>query len=73
MVKSKDQKGGQTEPILEFPQGRADFLEAFCMDVGLLQDEVSIPCTLESLLAGVTKENLHEALETGQAVGNEAW
>lgn len=29
--------------------------------------------TLESLLAGVTQENLHAEVSTGQAVGNEAW
>jgi antitoxin MazE len=29
--------------------------------------------TLESLLAGVTQENLHAELSTGQAIGNEAW
>jgi len=29
--------------------------------------------TLEELLAGVTRENLHGELETGSCVGNEAW
>ena len=29
--------------------------------------------TLESLLAKVTKDNLHAAVDTGEAVGNEAW
>ena len=29
--------------------------------------------TLESLLAKVTKENLHESIETGISVGNEKW
>ncbi|MBN2150601.1 MAG: AbrB/MazE/SpoVT family DNA-binding domain-containing protein [Candidatus Lokiarchaeota archaeon] len=29
--------------------------------------------TLESLLAGVTDENKHREVETGQPVGNEAW
>jgi antitoxin MazE len=29
--------------------------------------------TLESLLAGVTEENLHKATEWGRPVGNEAW
>ena len=29
--------------------------------------------TLESLLAKVTKDNLHAAMDTGEAVGNEAW
>ena len=29
--------------------------------------------TLDQLLAGVTDENLHAAVETGLAVGNEVW
>ena len=29
--------------------------------------------TLEQLLAKVTKENLHHEVDTGAAVGNEAW
>lgn len=28
---------------------------------------------LSDLLAGVTEENLHEAIDTGPAVGREAW
>lgn len=31
------------------------------------------PPTLEDLLRGVTKENLHAAWETGPAVGRELW
>ena len=29
--------------------------------------------TLEELLAGVDKKNLHQAVDTGPAVGNENW
>lgn len=29
--------------------------------------------TLEMLLAGVTEDNLHHEVTTGDAVGNEAW
>jgi len=29
--------------------------------------------TLKKLLASVTKENLHHEVDTGPAVGNEAW
>ncbi|MBI2854823.1 MAG: hypothetical protein HYX87_07900 [Chloroflexi bacterium] len=29
--------------------------------------------TLKQLLAKVTEENLHHEVETGSAVGNEAW
>ena len=31
------------------------------------------PFTLESLLAGVTSNNLHSEQDVGLAVGNEAW
>lgn len=31
------------------------------------------PFSLENLLAGITEENLHQEVETGSAVGNEAW
>jgi len=31
------------------------------------------PLTLEQLLEGVTKENLHREVDTGPAVGEEAW
>lgn len=30
-------------------------------------------CSLETLLAGVTTDNLHHEVITGDAVGNEAW
>jgi antitoxin MazE len=29
--------------------------------------------TLEELLAGVNKNNLHQAMDTGPAIGNEVW
>jgi len=29
--------------------------------------------TLEELLAGITKDNLHNEIDTGPAVGNEVW
>jgi len=29
--------------------------------------------TLESLLAKITKENLHAGVETGEAIGHEVW
>jgi antitoxin MazE len=31
------------------------------------------PLRLEDLLAAVTDENLHQEVDTGPAVGNEAW
>jgi antitoxin MazE len=30
-------------------------------------------CTLEVLLAGVTEDNIHHEVTTGDAVGSEAW
>jgi antitoxin MazE len=29
--------------------------------------------TLEQLISGINDDNLHHEIETGQAVGNEAW
>lgn len=49
------------------------------VDLALEQGEIIIrPVTepqysLDELLAGVTKENLHHEIETGQAQGQEAW
>jgi antitoxin component of MazEF toxin-antitoxin module len=42
--------------------------------ITLTTDEKPRPgFTLEELLAGVTKENVHAEVDTGPAVGNEAW
>lgn len=30
-------------------------------------------CTLEELVTGITKENVHESIDTGPSVGREAW
>jgi antitoxin component of MazEF toxin-antitoxin module len=38
----------------------------------IIQRSESAP-TLDQLLARVTKENLHSAIDTGEAVGNEVW
>ena len=38
----------------------------------ILQRSDEIP-TLESLLSKVTKDNLHEIVDTGKPTGNEAW
>lgn len=63
--------------------------KAFAEDAGLREDspvEISLvegdlvvsrspagAVTLASLLAGVTDDNLHGEVETGPAVGSEAW
>ncbi len=63
--------------------------QAFALEVGLMQDcrvELTLEegClvitplpatqfTLEDLLAGVTPDNRHGEIDTGPAVGNEAW
>jgi len=63
--------------------------KAFAMDVQLENDsfvEISIvdgqiiitpivtpSWTLEELLAGINKNNVHQKIDTGFAVGNEAW
>ena len=62
--------------------------KTFASDIGLAEDspvEISIASgelvitpakprfTLERLLAGITDENRHDAVETGEAVGDEVW
>jgi antitoxin MazE len=63
--------------------------KSFAIEVGLGQDspvEISLVSgklvveplqepvyRLDDLLAGVTAENLHQEVDTGSAVGNEAW
>jgi len=39
----------------------------------LLLEPIKPSYSLEELLAGVTTDNLHHEVETGSAVGNEAW
>ena len=39
----------------------------------LIEPVVAPRLTLDQLLAGVTDENLHDEVETGQAVGKEVW
>jgi antitoxin MazE len=37
-------------------------------------EAVTIPLfTLEEMLAGITDENIHAEIDTGPAMGNEAW
>lgn len=35
------------------------------------EDQNGTPYTLESLLAGITKDNIHEEIDTGRPVGRE--
>jgi antitoxin MazE len=39
----------------------------------LLLEPIKPSYSLEELLAGVTKNNVHHEVETGPAVGNEVW
>ena len=49
-------------------------VEVSLADGKLVITPVTAPeLTLKQLLAGVTKENLHHEVDTGSAVGNEAW
>jgi len=53
---------------------RETSVEVSLTDGRLVITPVSEPKpTLKQLLAKVTKENLHHEVETGSAVGNEAW
>jgi antitoxin MazE len=59
-VESKIEQGSTVEVSLE--SGKIVFFP-------VVEPEVS----LEELLAGVTAENLHSEIDTGTAVGQEAW
>ena len=72
-VQPENQKRGLAPPNPEFLSGKTGFSGAPPNDEAMSDKEASSSYTLESLLAGVTPENLHKELETGQAVGNEAW
>ena len=39
----------------------------------LAHEDAQAPATLAALLAGVTNENRHEGIHTGDSVGREAW
>ena len=39
----------------------------------IVKPVVKTDWTLEELLAGITKENIHREVETGMATGNEIW
>jgi antitoxin MazE len=58
---------------------QAGLAEHAAIDMSLTDGKLSIErvvepdLTLEHLLSGVTDENLHSEIETGQAVGNEVW
>jgi len=80
-MKTKVQKWGNSLAV-RIPK-------AFAAEVGLVKDtavELIIQdhkivvepvmkrvLTLEQLLKGVTKKNLHAEIDTGSALGNEAW
>ena len=49
-------------------------VEISIVDGQIIVKPVSAPIwTLEELLAGVNKNNLHHEVDTGSAVGNEVW
>lgn len=50
------------------------FVEISIVEGKIIIAPVSAPrLTLEELLAGITKENLHHEIDTGPAVGSEVW
>jgi len=49
------------------------WVELSVLEGKLLLEPVKPSYTLEELLSGVTDDNLHREVETGAAVGNEAW
>ncbi len=50
------------------------FVEISIVDGQIVITPVAAPSwTLEELLAGINKNNIHQEVDTGSAVGNEAW
>jgi antitoxin MazE len=51
-----------------------DVIQLSLVEGRLIIEPVRTPAlTLEQLLEGITDENLHHEIETGQPVGQEAW
>ncbi len=50
------------------------FVDIFLLDGKMVIIPIEkVKFTLDQLLAGVTKENIHHEWDTGSAVGNEVW
>jgi len=50
------------------------FVEISIVDGQIIITPVAAPSwTLEELLAGISKNNIHHEVDTGAAVGNEVW
>ena len=50
------------------------FVEITIVDGQIIITPVAAPSwTLEELLAGINKKNIHHEVDTGVATGNEAW
>ena len=81
-MKSQIQKWGNSLAI-RIPKLFADeahLEQNSSVDVSLVKGKiVVVPCnpqskySLDKLLAGVTKKNIHREIESGTAVGDEAW
>jgi antitoxin MazE len=52
-------------------EGRTVQIKAKAGSIVVTPEEVEPRYSLEELLAGMTKENLHEEIDSGPAVGNE--
>ena len=80
-MKSNIQKWGNSLAI-RIPKSFADeihLVQGSQIDITLHEDKLQITpikekqFTLEQLLSGVTKDNLHEEIDTGSPVGKEIW
>jgi antitoxin MazE len=78
-MRTRVQKWGNSLAV-RIPKAFADqarLREDAPIDVSLLDGKVLIEpihdSALEELLTGVTEQNLHGEIDTGEAVGNEAW
>jgi antitoxin MazE len=81
MVQARVQRWGNSLAIripkpfaLEIGLEQNSLVKVFVSEGKLMLEPVTkSKYTLEQLLAGVTQDNLHHEIETGPAVGNEAW
>lgn len=80
-MQTKIQKWGNSL-ALRIPKAFADEIsieQNASVEISVIEGKIVIApiaeagFTLDELLAGVTPENLHGEIDTGEAVGNEVW
>jgi antitoxin MazE len=80
-MQTKIQKWGNSL-ALRIPKAFADEIsieQNASVEISVIEGKIVIApiaeaeFTLDELLAGVTPENMHSEIDTGEAVGNEVW